>query len=132
MGVFLGFLFTRGDVVSWFRIKEMFRFQSFHMYGVILSAVVVARLGIVAIKRFDARSFAGRPMDLAGSPRTMPGPQFWIGGTLFGLGWGLLGACPGPIYTLIGSGVTVMTVALSSAILGAWAYGSLRHRLPHG
>jgi len=130
LGVYLGFVFTRSEVVSWFRIQEMFRFQSFHMYGIIGSAVVVGGIGVWAIKRFRARSWVGWPMETSPDFRK-PGYQFWLGGTAFGLGWGLLGACPGPIYVLIGDGVTVMVVALASAVLGAWTYGAVRHRLPH-
>lgn len=128
LGVTLGFVFTRTEVVSWFRIQEMFRFQSFHMYGVIGSAVAVGAIGLWLARRLEG-----------GSPRqprpewdaTKPGIQHAIGGTSFGLGWGLLGACPGPIYVLIGNGLTVMVVALASALAGVWTYGLLRDRLPH-
>ena len=131
MGVFLGVVFTRSEVVSWFRIQEMFRFQSIHMYGIIGSAVAVGALFVWAIKRLEARSFVGRPMELVPDPLAKPGKEHWLGGITFGLGWGLFGACPGPIYVLIGNGVTVMLVGLLAAILGAWTYGSVRHRLPH-
>ena len=131
MGLFLGFIFTRGEVVSWFRIQEMFRFQSFHMFGIIGSAVAVAASSLRVIKRLEAASFVGRPIDLPEDSFASPGYQFWVGGIAFGLGWGLLGACPGPIYVLIGNGITVMAVAFASALLGVWTYGSIRHRLPH-
>jgi uncharacterized membrane protein YedE/YeeE len=130
-GVFLGFVFTRGEVISWFRIQEMFRFQSFHMYGVIGSAVATGALGAWLIKRLGARAVSGRPMELEPEPLNPPGYQYWLGGTTFGLGWGLLGACPGPIYVLIGNGITVMMAALTAALLGAWTYGALRRHLPH-
>ena len=129
LGIVLGIVFTRSGVISWFRIQEMFRFQSFHMYGIIGSAVAVAALSVWLIRRSKARSITGGAMEL-GSEGT-PGPQHVLGGVSFGLGWGLLGACPGPLYVLIGNGVTVMLAALASAILGAWAYGVLRPRLPH-
>ncbi len=131
MGVALGVVFTRAEVVSWFRIQEMFRFQTFHMYGVIGSAVAVAALSVWGIKRIEAGSFVGRPMEMLPDPFAKPGWQFWLGGIVFGLGWGLLGACPGPIYVLIGNGVTVMVAALASALAGVWAYAILRSRLPH-
>ena len=131
LGIALGFVFTRAEVVSWFRIQEMFRFQSFHMYGIIGSAVAVGAIGVWLIRRLDARSLTRRPMEMPTEPFMAPGWQYWGGGTLFGLGWGLLGACPGPIYVLFGNGVTVMAVAFLAAVAGAWTYGALRHRLPH-
>ena len=131
VGLFLGIVFTRSEVVSWFRIQEMFRFQSFHMYGIIGSAVVVGAVGLWLIKRFEVRSVTRRPMELPNDTFKAPGYQYWIGGIVFGLGWGLLGACPGPIYVLIGNGVTVMLAAFLSALAGVWTYGALRHHLPH-
>lgn len=121
----------RSEVVSWFRIQEMFRFQSFHMYGIIGSAILVGATGIWLLKRFDVKSLTRRPMEIPTDEFTAPGTQYWLGGTTFGLGWGLLGACPGPMYVLIGNGVTVMLAAFLSALVGVWSYGALRHRLPH-
>lgn len=131
LGVVLGFVFTRSEVVSWFRIQEMFRFQAFHMYGIIGSAVAVGAVSVQLIKRLQARSMTNRPMEIPIDRFEAPGYQYWLGGTAFGLGWGLLGACPGPIYVLIGNGITVMAVAFLSALVGVWTYGALRHRLPH-
>ena len=131
IGLLLGIVFTRSEVVSWFRIQEMFRFQSFHMYGIIGSAVVVGAASVWLIKRFEVRAFTNRPMEIPNDTFNAPGYQFWLGGIVFGLGWGLLGACPGPIYVLIGNGVTVMVAAFLSALAGVWTYGALRHRLPH-
>ena len=131
LGIFLGIVFTRSEVISWFRIQEMFRFQAFHMFGIIGSAVAVGALGVWMIKRFNLTSLTGREPDISRVPFRGPGYRYWIGGSLFGVGWGLLGACPGPIYVLIGNGMTVMTVGLASAVLGAWAYGALRSYLPH-
>jgi uncharacterized membrane protein YedE/YeeE len=131
LGLALGIVFTRGEVVSWFRIQEMFRFQAFHMYGIIGSAVAVGAAGIQLIKRMEARSVTNRPMEIPTDRFQAPGYQYWLGGTAFGLGWGLLGACPGPIYVLFGNGVTVMAAAFLSALFGVWTYGALRHRLPH-
>ncbi|MDH3269807.1 MAG: YeeE/YedE thiosulfate transporter family protein [Gemmatimonadota bacterium] len=131
IGIVLGIVFTRSEVVSWFRIQEMFRFQSFHMYGIIGSAVAVGAVGVWLIKRFEIRSVTNHPMRIPTDRFEVPGYQYWLGGTAFGLGWGLLGACPGPIYVLIGNGVTVMFVAFLSALVGVWTYGAMRHRLPH-
>ena len=131
VGVVLGIAFTRSGVISWFRIQEMFRFQSIHMYGIIGSAVVVGAVGIQLINRLEARSVTNRPIEIPTETFTAPGWQYWLGGTVFGLGWGLLGACPGPIYVLFGNGVTVMAAGFLSALAGVWTYGALRHRLPH-
>ncbi len=131
LGVYLGVVFLKTEAVSWFRIQEMFRFHAFHMYGIIGGAVSVGALGVFLIKRAGARTLTGRPIVFPTPEDTRPGPQHWIGGTIFGLGWGLLGACPGPIYALIGAGVWVMVVGLLAAMAGAWVYGFLRPRLPH-
>lgn len=131
VGVVLGIVFTRSGVISWFRIQEMFRFQSIHMYGFIGSASVVGAVGVQLIKRTEVRSFTNRPIDIPRETFTAPGWQYWLGGTAFGLGWGLLGACPGPTYVLFGNGVTVMAAAFLSSLAGVWVYGALRHRLPH-
>ncbi len=131
IGVYLGFVFTRTEVISWFRIQEMFRFQAFHMYGIIGSAVFVGALGVAVIKRLEARSFTRDPIQFPTGDFRGPGWQYWLGGTAFGLGWGLLGACPGPIYVLFGNGLTVMAAAFLSALVGVWTYGAVRHRLPH-
>lgn len=131
VGIALGIVFTRSGVVSWFRIQEMFRFQSFHMYGIIGSAVAVGAIGVQLIKRFDVRPLTNRPMEIPNDSFKAPGWQYWLGGTAFGLGWGLLGACPGPIYVLFGNGVTVIAAAFLSALAGVWVYGAIRHRLPH-
>lgn len=131
LGILLGIVFTRSGVISWFRIQEMFRFQSFHMYGVIGSAVMIGAISVQLITRLQMRSITNRPIEVPDESFRMPGWQYWIGGTVFGLGWGLLGACPGPIYVLFGNGVTVMAAAFLSAVAGVWAYGAIRHRLPH-
>jgi uncharacterized protein len=134
LGTYLGVLFMQGEVLSWFRIQEMFRFQAFHMYGVIGSAVAVGAVSLALIRRFDLRTVRGEPIrvppKLWGDGR-IPGARYWIGGTFFGLGWGLLGACPGPIFALLGSGVTVMVVGLGAALVGTWTYAALRDYLPH-
>jgi hypothetical protein len=131
LGVYLGIIFVQSEVISWFRIQEMFRFQSFHMYGIIGSAVAVAAGSIFAIKRWGARTIRSAPITIPPKERTPGLRRYWIGGTLFGLGWALLGACPGPIFALIGTGTSVMLVALASALAGTWVYGCIRARLPH-
>ena len=130
LGVLFGVVLTKSEVISWFRIQEMFRFQSFHMYGVIGSAIVVAALGLQLIRRSGLRSLDGQVITVP-QKKMGNGTRYWLGGLLFGLGWGLVGACPGPLLALIGSGVGVVTVVLLSALAGTWAYGILRPRLPH-
>ncbi|MBS1632177.1 MAG: YeeE/YedE family protein [Bacteroidetes bacterium] len=127
-GILFGIILVKSEVVSWFRIQEMFRFQSFYMYGVIGSAIVVGFISIQLIKKFKIRSIHGEPIELHSKPLNK-GQIF--GGLLFGFGWAMTGACPGPLYALVGSGVTVIVVALGSAIVGTWVYGLLRDRLPH-
>ena len=128
MGVLFGVVLVKGEVVSWFRIQEMFRFQSFHMYGVIGSAVVVGIISVYLIKRFQIRSIDGETISL-------PVKKFHkgqiYGGLIFGFGWALTGACPGPLYALIGAGFPVLIIALISAIAGTWVYGAVQDKLPH-
>ena len=130
-GALLGVVFVKSEVLSWFRIQEMFRFQSAHMYLVIASAVAVATLSIQLLRWWGARALDGNVITTSPKEMTPRGARYWLGGTLFGLGWGLLGACPGPIFALIGAGVTSMSVALLSALAGTWLYGALQARLPH-
>lgn len=129
-GTYFGVVISKAEVVSWFRIQEMFRFQSFHMYGIIGSAVLVAALSLSVIRRVGVRSLFGEPIAVA--PKILGrGVRYLAGGTVFGTGWALTGACPGPLIALVGNGVTVMVIALGSAALGTWMYGYLRPRLPH-
>lgn len=130
VGILFGIVLTKSEVISWFRIQEMFRFQSFHMYGIIGSAVVTAMIGLQIIRRLKLRSLDGQPIVIP--PKKMgKGTRYWAGGTIFGLGWGLIGACPGPLFALLGNGLGVMIVAILSALVGTWCYGALRTRLPH-
>ena len=134
LGAGLGLVFVEGQVLSWFRIYEMFRFESVHMYGVIGSAVATAAASLWALRRWDVRTLHGEPVRVApkewGGSR-VPGARYWMGGLTFGLGWALLGACPGPVFALLGGGVTVMAAALVAALAGTWTYAALRDRLPH-
>ncbi|HXH18258.1 MAG TPA: DUF6691 family protein [Chitinophagales bacterium] len=128
IGILFGIVLVKSEVVSWFRIQEMFRFHSFHMYGVIGIAVLVGITSVQIIRRFHLHSLDGEPVDL--TPKPFNKANF-IGGVLFGLGWAMTGACPGPIYSLIGSGYLVFAVVLVSAVLGTFTYGVLKDRLPH-
>ena len=134
LGAYLGLVFTKSQVISWFRIYEMFRFESFHMYGVIGSAVATAALSLWLIRKLDLRTIHGEPIRLSpkrwGESR-VPGARYWMGGITFGLGWALLGACPGPLFALLGGGMSVMLAALAAALAGTWAYALLRDWLPH-
>jgi uncharacterized membrane protein YedE/YeeE len=131
VGVALGVIFIKSEVASWFRIQEMFRFQAFHMYGVIGSAVAVGAAGVALLRLGGSRTASGDPIDFPVEEERRPAPSHAVGGTIFGLGWGLLGACPGPIYALLGSGYAIMAAGLAAAVAGAWAYGFLRPHLPH-
>jgi uncharacterized membrane protein YedE/YeeE len=130
LGICFGITLTQSEVVSWFRFQEMFRFQSPQMYEIMASAIAVAAASIAIIKRLGVKSISGEPITIP--PKTMGmGVRYAVGGTIFGLGWALSGACPGPLFALVGNGVTVMIVAIASALAGTWLYGLLRPRLPH-
>ena len=129
IGFFFGFVLIKAEVISWYRIQEMFRFQSFHMYGIISSAIVVGMISIWLIRHFRISALNGENVTFTPKARTYP--RYIIGGTIFGLGWSLTGACPGPILALIGGGMSVLLVVLASALLGTWFYGAMRTRLPH-
>ena len=131
IGIYFGVVLTKTEAISWFRIQEMFRLQSFHMYGLMGSAVVVAGLSLEAIRRSGLRALDGEPIEVEPKEHTPGMVRYWAGGTLFGVGWALLGACPGPLYTLVGAGVTPYLAAIAAALLGTWTYGLLRERLPH-
>lgn len=123
-----GIILVKTEVISWFRIQEMFRLQSFHMYGVIGSAVITGMISILLIKKFNIKTISGEVIHI--TPRKFDKGQI-IGGLLFGMGWALTGACPGPLYAQIGSGFLTVIITLCSAVLGTWMYGRFRHRLPH-
>jgi hypothetical protein len=129
IGTAFGIILTKAEVISWYRIYEMFRFQSFHMYGVIGSAIVVGILFIQWIKRKNVKSMYGEEIQIP--PKKLSIPRYLIGGTIFGLGWAMTGACPGPMFILLGNGFLVILVAIGAAILGTYMYGLVRNRLPH-
>lgn len=129
LGVFFGVLMYQSEAASWFRIYEMFHFHSFHMYGIIGSAVVVGIIGIQVLKRRGGRALDGSELSL--KPKDVSVPRYLFGGIIFGLGWALAGACPGPIFTLLGTGMVSIVVLFIGAIAGTFCYGLLRDRLPH-
>lgn len=128
-GVYFGIVATKSQIISWYRIQEMFLFDAFHMYGIIASAVAVGAWSIYVLERLGARSLDRQPISVP--DKTMAtGARYWLGGLLFGFGWGLVGACPGPIFALLGNGFSVVLVVLASAMAGTWAYAVLQPRLP--
>ncbi len=128
VGILFGILFVKAEVISWFRIQEMFRFQSFHMYGIIGSAVITGMLSVLIIKKWNIKTIYGEPIRIA--PKEFNKGQIY-GGLLFGFGWAITGACPGPLFAQIGTGATVIMITLLSAIAGTWVYGKFREKLPH-
>jgi uncharacterized membrane protein YedE/YeeE len=127
-GVLFGILLIKGEVISWFRIQEMFRLQSFHMFGIIGSAIVVGMISIQLIKKFKIRTVNNEAIRII--PKTFHN-GFIYGGIIFGIGWAITGACPGPLFAQVGSGATVVIITLSSAIAGTWVYGYFKPKLPH-
>ena len=128
LGFIFGVILIKAEVISWFRIQEMFRFQAFHMYGIIGSAVMIGVISVFLIKKYKVKTIHGEEIKIA--PKTFNKGNI-IGGLIFGLGWAMTGACPGPLYALVGSGLLVIAVVLLSAIFGTWVYGCLRNKLPH-
>jgi uncharacterized membrane protein YedE/YeeE len=129
IGIFFGIVLTKAEAVSWYRIYEMFQFQSFHMYGIIGTALFFGLLGIQIIKKFKIKDYNGFPIQIIDKEK-----GFWryiIGGILFGLGWALVGCCPGPIFILLGTGTYAIAVVLLGALLGTYIYGLLKDKLPH-
>ena len=128
-GIVFGIIMFKSEAASWFRIFEMFQFNSFHMYGIIGSALATGVIGIQLIKRLKLKSFSGEEIIIP--PKAKGWKNYLFGGILFGLGWGLAGACPGPIFTLIGAGFLPLILVLAFAVLGTFVYGILRPKLPH-
>ncbi|RZK11747.1 MAG: YeeE/YedE family protein [Flavobacterium sp.] len=129
VGFLFGIVLTKSEAVSWYRIYEMFQFQSFHMYGIIGVAVFTGLIGIQIIKRNNIKDITGKPIVIADKEKGSV--RYWVGGLFFGLGWALVGACPGPIFILIGAGFWSVAVILLGAMIGTFIYGLLKERLPH-
>ena len=129
VGFIFGIVLTKSEAVSWYRIYEMFQFQSFHMYGIITTAIITGVIGIQIIKRKNIKDIYGQAIVIADKENS--NSRYWIGGIIFGLGWALVGACPGPIYILIGAGFWSIFIVLFGALLGTYLYGVFKSKLPH-
>jgi hypothetical protein len=129
VGFFFGIVLTKSEAVSWYRIYEMFHFQSFHMYGIIMTAIITGIIGIQIIKRKNINDIKGTPIII--QDKEKGSTRYWIGGLFFGLGWALVGACPGPIFILLGAGFLSVGLVLLGAILGTLLYGVFKDKLPH-
>lgn len=129
VGIFFGIVLVKSEAVSWYRIFEMFKFQSFHMYGIIGSAVILGALLIWFFKKMKIKNIEGEKINVPLKDRGFV--RYILGGTIFGLGWALAGACPGPMYILLGTGIFSMLIVIAAALLGTFVYGLLKDRLPH-
>ncbi len=129
VGIFFGIIMFKSEAASWFRIYEMFQFGSFHMYGIIGSALVIGVIGVQLIKRYNIQPLDGSGMSLHPKERSVT--RYLVGGIIFGLGWALAGACPGPMYVLLGAGFPSLVIVIIGAILGTFLYGLVRSKLPH-
>ena len=129
LGIVFGIVMTKSEAVSWYRIQEMFRFQAFHMYGIIGTAVTLGVAGVALIKRFSMRDYHGNPIMF--NPKEKSVARYLIGGSIFGLGWALSGACPGPMVVNIGYGYWAMAIVFFFAIVGTYLYGLIKNKLPH-
>jgi len=129
LGIVFGIVMAKSEAISWFRIQEMFRFQAFHMYGIIGTAVILGVIGVALIKKYKIRDYHGNPIQF--NPKEKSISRYLIGGSIFGLGWALSGACPGPMVVNIGYGFLSMAIVLFFALVGTYLYGVLRTKLPH-
>lgn len=128
-GILFGIVMAKSEAISWFRIQEMFRFQAFHMYGIIGTAVAMGVIGVALIKKFKLKDIKGNPITF--SDKSKQWPRYIIGGTIFGMGWALTGACPGPMFVNFGYGYLVFFVVIAAAAVGTYTYGYILKRLPH-
>lgn len=129
LGILFGIVMAKSEAFSWYRIQEMFRFQSFHMYGIIGTAVVLGAIGVRVIKKFNLRDYNGNPVLF--HPKDQSYPRYLIGGIIFGLGWALSGACPGPMVVNIGYGYLPFVIVFVFALVGTFTYGLIKEKLPH-
>src|SRR6218665_618836 len=129
VGFFFGIVLTKAEAVSWYRIYEMFQFQSFHMYGIIMTAIAVGVVGVQIIKKKQLKDIDGNPIAI--QDKEKGSFRYWIGGLIFGLGWAMVGACPGPIFIMLGAGFMSIGLILIGALLGTFLYGVLKDKLPH-
>ena len=128
-GIFFGIIMAKSEAISWYRIQEMFRFQSFHMYGIIGTAVILGVIAELLIKKFRIRDVQGNVIHFQDKDKSWR--KYAIGGTVFGLGWALTGACPGPMFVNIGYGYWAMIIVVLGSLLGTYLYGIIRNKLPH-
>lgn len=129
VGIFFGIVLVKSEAVSWYRIFEMFKFQSFHMYGIIGTAVITGALILIVTKQLNVKNIQGNNIRVPLKDRGYI--RYIIGGSVFGLGWALAGACPGPMYILVGTGVISMLIVIAAALMGTYCYGILKDKLPH-
>lgn len=128
-GVLFGIIMSKSEAISWYRIQEMFRFQSFHMYGMIGTAVVLGSFAVFIIKKFKLPDYTGKPITFQDKEKSLP--RYLIGGIIFGLGWALTGACPGPMFVNLGYGYLGMLIVIIGALFGTYSYGLIKNKLPH-
>lgn len=129
VGFIFGIVLTKSEAVSWYRIYEMFQFDSFHMYGIIMTAIITGLIGIQLIKKYKFKDIKGNPIEIQDKEKGTF--RYWIGGLFFGLGWALVGACPGPIFILLGAGFSSVLLILFGALSGTFLYGVFKDKLPH-
>lgn len=129
VGILFGIVMTKSEAISWFRIQEMFRFESFHMYGIIGTAVILGAIMVALVKKMQAKTLDGNLIRF--NAKNMSIPRYLFGGIIFGLGWAMTGACPGPMFTLLGHGAWAILLVIGSAVFGTYVYGVLRPKLPH-
>jgi len=129
LGIIFGIIMAKAEIISWYRIFEMFRFESFHMYGVIGSAVTIGTLAVAIIKKYNIQTIYGDKISL--NPKEKSVSRYIFGGIIFGLGWAMTGACPGPLFVLLGYGVYPILIVIVGALLGTTLYGIIKHKLPH-